>query len=241
MGRRGESELPIACPTCKTRETCEWCELDDSGLSTLNSAKVTNEYSPGQMIFYEGNPCLGIYCIQSGTVILRKTDKAGNTVILRMVQAGETLGYRAYFSGGAYGASAEVLSKARICFIDRHTVDALLDANPKIGQRFLSHIARELGSAEHERFQLATLSVRPRLAQLLLSLKERYAQVDDEGNLIWDLPYSRRELAEHLGARPETVARTIKKLESDDVAQFQGRTVRVKDLDLLLDEVELLV
>lgn len=207
----------------------------------LSAAKIANEYSPGQMIFYEGNPCLGIYCIQAGTVILRKTDRAGNTVILRMVQAGETLGYRAYFSGSPYSASAEVLSEARVCFIDQKTVDRLLNRNPRIGQRFLSHIARELGTAEHEKFQLATLSVRPRLAQLLLTLKERYASVDDEGNLIWDLPYSRRELAEHLGARPETVARTIKKLETDSVAEFHGRTVRVRDLDLLLDEVELVV
>ncbi|MEM6533874.1 MAG: Crp/Fnr family transcriptional regulator [Myxococcota bacterium] len=233
--------VPISCPTCKTRTTCEWCELDDDGLSLLDSSKVTNIYRPGQMIFYEGNPCLGVYCIQEGTIALRKTNRNGSSVILRVVEAGATLGYRAYFAGSEYHASAEVLSAARVCFIDRDTLSVLLGGNPRVGMRFLSHLATDLGQAEGERFQLATLSVRPRLAQLLLSLKERHATVDDNGNIVFDLPFSRRELAEHLGARPETVARTIKKMHNDSVAQFDGRRVHVSDLDRLLDEVDFAV
>ncbi|MEO1173682.1 MAG: Crp/Fnr family transcriptional regulator [Myxococcota bacterium] len=231
--------IPVSCPTCKTRQTCEWCELDAASLELLDRSKVTNIYQPRQMIFYEGNPCLGVYCVQEGTVALKKTSRSGDAIILRVIEAGATLGYRAFFAGTPYHASAEALSPSRICFVDRSTLSALLKSNPRVGMRFLNHLAHDLGQAEGERFQLATLSVRPRLAQLLLSLKEHHASVDGQGNLVFDLPFSRRELAEHLGARPETVARTIKKMQNDSVATFDGRQVRVEDLDRLLDEVDL--
>ncbi|MEM6730359.1 MAG: hypothetical protein AAF658_02315, partial [Myxococcota bacterium] len=65
---------PISCPTCPTRSTCEWCDLGSDDLRELDRAKVTNVYTPHQVIFYEGNPCLGIYCIESGTIALRKSD-----------------------------------------------------------------------------------------------------------------------------------------------------------------------
>ncbi|MEM6733883.1 MAG: Crp/Fnr family transcriptional regulator, partial [Myxococcota bacterium] len=168
-------------------------------------------------------------------------DESGNTVILSMAEPGDTLGYRAFFADEAYRASAEALTDARVCFIDRETVRALLERNPKVGQRFLGHIARDVIQSEDQRFLMSTQKVRPRLAHLLLALRDRHASVDDSGRLEFELPYSRQDLAAHLGARPETIARTIKRMDDDGVAQFSGRRVVVDDLDRLLDEVELAV
>lgn len=61
----------------------------------------------------------------------------------------------------------------------------------------------------------------------------------DDGSMRLELPLSRRDMGELLGMRPETVARAIRALESSDVATFTGRTVVIRDLDALFDEVEL--
>ncbi|MEO1480688.1 MAG: Crp/Fnr family transcriptional regulator [Myxococcota bacterium] len=231
-------QVPVSCFTCDNRQDSEWCALKNDELDLLDSVKAANVYQPGQVVFYQGNPCLGIFCVEEGTVALRKTDANGNNVITRLVQAGETLGYRAFFADGPYAASAEAVTAARVCFIDRDAVGNLLARNPTIGQQFLRHMARDLEESDSEQLNLATLDVRTRLSHLLLSLKDRFSEVDEEGNIVLQLPISRQDMASMLGTRPETVARTIKGLESDGVAQFNGRTVTVNDLDLLLDEVE---
>ena len=79
-------------------------------LRRLNGATACNTYRTGQTVLYQGNPCLGIYCIMEGTVALRKTDVAGNSTILRLAKAGQTVGYRAFFARSPYQASAEAIT-----------------------------------------------------------------------------------------------------------------------------------
>ncbi|MCB1153632.1 winged helix-turn-helix domain-containing protein, partial [bacterium] len=61
---------------------------------------------------------------------------------------------------------------------------------------------------------------------------------DEDGNILIELPMSRQDIADMVGARPETIARTIRSLQDDGVATFKGREVMVPDLDALLDELE---
>jgi CRP/FNR family transcriptional regulator len=227
-----------SCLTCGGLPNSEWGVLAESDLRVLDQARIMNTYSPGQVIFYQGNPCLGIHCIESGDVALRKRDEHGNSVIVRLAHAGQTLGYRAFFSGEPYTASGEALTECRICFIDRDAVRAVLDHDHRLGLRFLQRATEELREAEEARLAAASLPVRARFAHLLLALKDRHGTVDAEGVLTIDLPLSRQDIAASLGTRPETVARTVRALEEDGIATFEGRTVRVQDLDLLLDEME---
>lgn len=226
------------CFTCQNRERSEWCQLSRDELGLLDRAKTCNTYKPGRVIFYQGNPCVGIYCVEEGTVALRKTDADGNTMIVRLAMPGETLGYRAYFADEPYSCMAEARTTARICFIDRAALSKLLAMNPMLGHTFTQHIAKDLRRSEESRLRTTALSVRARLAHLLLALKERYAQVDSDGAIRIDLPLARQDIASMLGSRPETIARTIRSLEDDGVARFDRRHVVVDDLDCLLDEIE---
>lgn len=228
----------LSCFSCPARALGEWCALDGEDLALLNRVKVANLYTAGQHIFYQGNPSLGLYCVESGTVAIRKTDAGGESVLVRLVHPGETLGYRTYFSGGVYRASAEALTDARVCFIDRSTVQALLGRVPALAQRFLLRMADDLQQAEEARLHAVTLPVRSRLAHLLLMLKDRFGEVDEAGNLAIDLPLARQDIAAMVGSRPETIARAIKSLEQDGICSFAGRKVIVPDLDQLLNEIE---
>jgi hypothetical protein len=47
-------------------------------------------------------------------------------------------------------------------------------------------------------------------------------------------------MAAMVGTRPETISRTIRKMEQDGAADFDGRTVRIADPGRLLDDLSLL-
>lgn len=225
-----------SCLNCEHRAE-EWCALGDD-LPFLNEAKTCNVYQAGQVIFYQGNPCLGLYCIEEGTIALRKGDVHGNEVIVRLAHRGETLGARTFFAQGEYSASAVALTTCRVCFIDRAMIEELIGRNPNVSQVFLRNISRKLHDAEEDKLHFATLPVRARLAHLLLELKENYGKMGDDGVLHINLPLSRQDVASMIATRPETLSRTIRAMEKDNVAHFQKRTVKVPDLDALLDEVE---
>ncbi len=226
------------CFTCQWRDRSQWCVLDHEDIRVLNEVKAPSLYQPGKVIFSQGDPCSGVYCIENGTVAIRKTDEHGNSVLVRLSHAGEVIGYRDFFSGNGHSTSAEVVAPSNICFVKQGAVQDLLGRNPALGLRFMLRIAEDLNDAEETILQNASFPIRTRLAHLLLALKERYATVDDHGVMTIRLPLARQDIAAILGTRPETIARSISAFEADNVARFSGRNVIVYDLDLLLDEIE---
>ena len=231
------SSQRVTCMECAARCSTEWCALGDEEVRILNEFRVQNVYRPGQVIFFEGNPCLGLYCIESGVVAIRRTDAAGHMALVRLATAGHTLGYRTFFAGGHYHGTAEALTPARVCFVDRAAVQHLMRREPKLAYRFLQHLAQDLDRAEEDRLHASAMPLRARLAHLLLLLRDEFGTVDDKGRLRIDLPLSRQDMAAMLGARPETITRLVKSLEADGIVVFDGRTAWVDDLDDLLDEV----
>jgi len=235
MGRVRPS---ASCFTCQNRDRSAWCTLTDDEMKVLSGHKVGNTYAPGQVIFYEGNTCLGIHCIEDGSVALRKGDASGEAVVVGLRGSGDTLGYLAYFSGRGYSSTAVALTQSRICFIDRAVVRSLLQRNPSLGLGFLKKMAGQVADAERDHVRAMTLPLRARVAHLLLVLKDRSASVDDSGAIVIDLPLPRRDLAAMVGARPESLSRVLRDLEDAGVARFAPRQAVVPDLDALLDEVE---
>lgn len=228
------------CLTCDSRCHSEFRDLDDENLSLLHSMKVSNVYQPGQVIFYQGNPGLGLHCLQSGTVALRQRDPSGTPVLVRLAHTGTALGYRPIFSGNGYDATAEALTRCRVCFLDREGLARLMERDPRLAHRFLRRLALDLEASDEAHLRSASMSVRARVASLLLDLKDRFATVDEKGDLTIQLPLTRKDMASYVGTRPETIARTIRALDDDGVTRFKGASVVVPDLDALFDEVELI-
>lgn len=226
------------CFACQARDRSEWCVLGDDDLKILNHHKVCNVYEPGQVVFYEGNPSLGLHCVESGAIALKKSDGNGAAVVVRILGPGDTLGYTSYFSNRPHTATAEALDRSMVCFVERAAVRALLQNNPSLGIQFLGRVASRLADSEDEKVRALTLPLRARLAHLLLVFKDRSASVEDDGTLTIDLPLSRRDIASMVGARPESLSRVLRDLENDGVATFGRRKAIVPDLDLLIDEVE---
>jgi len=227
------------CFTCQTRGRTEWCVLSDDELEVVNEGKVRREYLPGEVIFYEGDDCRGVHCVERGMIGVRKTDAQGNEVLLRINHPGDTIGYRSFLAGDEHNNSAEAMEPSVLCFIEGSTVRSLLQMNPNLGIRFLRHAANDLNAAEEKVLQSATLPVRARFAHLLVVLKERYGVAGKNGELDLELPLSRQDMAAMIGIRPESMSRTIRSLEEDNIAQFSGRRVHIPSLQSLVDELEI--
>lgn len=227
------------CFTCQTRGRTEWCVLEDEELQLVDEGKTCREYLPGEVAFHEGDSCRGVHCIESGLIGIRKTNANGNEILLRLCHPGDTMGYRSFLAGDDHNNTAEALEPTVLCFIGGNTVRSLLLKNPSLGLRFLRHAAADLNAAEERVLQNTTLSVRARFAHLLLVFKDRYGVSGENGELDIELPLSRQDMAAMIGIRPESMSRTIRGFQEDDVARFSGRRVHVPNIADLVDELEM--
>lgn len=240
MGPDQEQSRQDLTPPClreRIRSNSEWNALTLDELDLFNRNVVCRTYPAGQMIFMQGDPCKGLYLVERGLVAVRKVDDEGQSAIVRLAYQGNTLGYRPFLAKGNHRASAEVIETANICFIDAKTMHGLLISNPQLGVKFLEHTARALGEAEERLFQIAALSVRTRIIHLLVLLRDRYGTTTSDGTLFVELPMTRRDLAEMIGARPESVSRALRDIQKEGLLDMSGRTVRVNQVDRLIDEL----
>ena len=238
MNDGDKSVTSVNCFTCQARGRTEWCVLTDEELALVDQGKVSRQYLPGEAIFHEGDECRGVHCIESGLIGIRKMDVGGNEILLRLSHPGDTMGYRSFLAGNDHNNSAEALEPSVICLVSGGTVRSLLEKNPTLGLRFLKHAARDLDDAEEKVLQSTTLPVRARFAHLLLVLKERYGVAGEDGALVLELPLSRQDMAAMIGIRPESMSRTIRSFEEDDIAHFSGRRVHVARIEDLIRELE---
>ncbi len=215
----------------------EWEALTADDIDLFNRKVVCREYKAGSVVFGQGDRCKGLYLVERGLVAVRKIDGMGQSAIVRLAPQGHSLGYRPLLAKENHRATAEVINDAQICFVDASTMNRLLLNNPKLGARFLELTAQTLGGAEARLFQVAALSVRTRIVHILILLREHYGKTTRDGTIFLDLPMSRRDLADMIGARPESVSRNMRDLMNDGLISLSGRTVRINRLELLVEEL----
>ena len=215
----------------------ELSALTGEDILLLNSRITSRVYQVGETIFMQEDDCKGLYFIEQGLVAVRKVDSEGRTAVVRLAFKGDTLGYRPMLARENHRASADIIKKSTVCFLDTQTILEILHGNPDLGMKFLERTAKALGEVEERFFEVAALNVRIRLVHLLLLLNDRFGRISDDGMLILELPLSRRDMASMIGAQPESVSRTIHDLQKEGLANFSGRNVHVPVYDRLVDEL----
>lgn len=228
----------LDCQRCSSRLLGVLCNLDTKGIEECSQHKTTNQYKKGQVIFYEGNQAYGIYCVFAGRVKLYKTGVDGKQQIVRIAGPGDLLGYRSLFAGEPYHATGEALEEATICCIDKDAFFPMLSKNPQLSLGIIKKLAKELREAEDMATSIAHRSVRERMAELLLLLKETYGKEGKKGICI-DLHLSREEMGEMIGITQETAIRLLSEFKKDGLIEVQDREITILNPNALLKTARL--
>lgn len=214
-----------ACETCQSRIKSVFCHLDEDNLKDLSIHKTCSIIPKGQTIFWEGNKAHGMYCINIGVVKLSILGVDGKEQIVRMVKAGDILGYRALITGEEYTSSAVAMEDTTVCHIPRENFIKLLEENSELSMGVMKLLSKELDSAEKTISSLAQKQVRERVAETLLMLKEFYGTEEDGFTI--QVPVSRYDIASIVGTARETATRLLSELKHEKVIDFDAKKIKI--------------
>lgn len=186
---------------------------------------------PGRSLYTQGEACKGAYWLLSGIVGLRRSDAQGNSAMLRLVRAGDVLGYRALLENCSYYNTAEALTSCRVLFVPATRLNSLIERNALLRQRFLQMALREIADVEAKCAALLTEGLKSRFLQLVMMFYEEAGA--ERGERVFDLPLQRKDIAALLGATPESISRLINRLGGEGRLVFEGRRVVVPCMDRL--------
>ncbi|ASZ10299.1 Crp/Fnr family transcriptional regulator [Chitinophaga pendula] len=220
------------CQQCKDRISSVFCKAENGNLEEIEAAKVCALYKKGQIIFHEGAYPFGIYCINSGKIKLSHSGDDGREQIIRLVKAGDIVGYKALLSGERYTATAIALEDASVCFIPKDLFMSILQKDASLSFEMMRILSSELRKAELRITHLAQKPVRERLAETLLFIKETYGLEEDEQTL--NVRLSREEIANLVGTATESAIRLLSEFKKDGIIELQGKKIRLLNYDELI-------
>ncbi len=193
-----------------------FAELSEKELQFLAAHAVVRRYAANEQIFSEGDPCEGLYVIETGTVRIFKTSPSGREQVLALETAGNSVAELPVFDGGNYPASTAAVGDATLLFIRRADFQALCLQHPEVALKVLRVVGRRLRTLVGIIEELSFTTVRHRLAALLLRLAKRRGKPVARGVEL-TLTASHQEIAAHIGTVRELVSRNLGRLQAEGI------------------------
>ncbi len=205
-------------------------DLDERTQDLLAGLARTRKFESGQEIFAEGDTGTGFHVVAAGRVKVYKLSPGGREQILHVWGPGEPFGEVAVFEGGAFPAHASALEPTRTLFFPRAGLVELIRAEPEFALRWLAVLSRRLRRFAVQVEALTLREVPERLAAWLLLLDEEQG---GHGEVTLDL--AKNQLANLLGATPETFSRVLARLAKEGLVETRGRALTILDAEALAD------
>ncbi len=198
-----------------------------SELEKLSEDRQTLTYKKKQIIFREGDTPNKLYFISKGKVKLYKMNDDGKELITGLFNHGEFFGFQALLEGNNYEEWATALEDTELCIIPKEDFLSLLFSNREVSRQFIKMLSNNLADKEDQLLKLAYDTVKKRIAEALLLLKEKYHDKESEED--FSINFSRDDLSKIAGTAKETTIRALSELKEEKLIDIRGRNIVLTD------------
>jgi CRP-like cAMP-binding protein len=229
------NSFPPLCSSCDSKGCFIRQFVSNEWKENIAAHKSVRFYAQGQKIFREGDPVLGIYFIYRGKVKVYNTGPEGRSQVVRLAGSGSVLGHRGFGENMLYPISATALEDSMICFIRQQDFLAALEHNPTFTINLMMFYAAELRGAEYKLRALSQMTVRQKLADALLSVRDTYGTRRFKDKKALAVQLTRQEYADIVGSSIEEVIRTFSYFRKEGFIEMDGRSIVIIDEEALTD------
>ena len=202
--------------------------LSQAELKQLAERTVRKQFSAGELLFDEGEPCKGLHIIARGRVRIFKASASGREQVLAVNVPGESVAELPVFDGGPYPASAIALEDSEIAFVSRKDFQAYCMEHPQVALKVLETVGARLRRLVGIIEELSFTTIRQRLVAALLRLAQSNGKKTERGIEVL-LPGSHQELANELGTVRELISRNLMRLQAEGLVEVDAREIVIKD------------
>lgn len=222
-----EKKKPCICVDCEFREVV-FKFLDDSSIDEMCNHKEEQFFHKGEVINHEGEKINTFKYLKSGLVKLYRRTPTGEEQVITITRPFEFVSNMSIFSEERYQYSVSAVEDSVVCMVKLEFIKDLFLKNGAFAMGLLTKI-----SLINDKIISQTLDIRQknlvgRVAYVLLYFtKEIYK------SRVFDLPVSRKEIADYIGMSTANVIRTLSDFKKEGIIRVFGKTIEVVDLEKL--------
>lgn len=194
--------------------------LTNARLKKIANHCQLQEFPKSRIIFGRNDISHGFHILVKGQLKLAVTSQHGAEKVIDIISSGDSFAETTLFIKDEFPVCIETTTDAQILKIPKEIIINLLDNDALIAQKMLKKISIHNHQLINNIGKLSLQSCTQRFIEYLLQISMDFSCTK---NL--QLPASRRILASLLNVTPETLSRTINKLETASLIKVKGKNV----------------
>lgn len=207
-------------------------ELYPEQIKRVSSISKSAAWNKNEVLFNDGDIYKGFYILLKGTVKVFKYNIHGKESVLHIVKPLAAFADVPLFEGGNYPATAQTLDKCSILFIPKDSFLSMIKEDPEISLKMISGFAKRLKEMSNKFEDFTSKEVVNRLAEFLIK-EIKNSDMDKLAKPIIKLSVPKKTIAAYLGTITETLSRTLKKLQDEQIIIVKGKTIIINDYSRL--------
>ncbi|WP_440999299.1 Crp/Fnr family transcriptional regulator [Fodinibius sp. SL11] len=209
-------------------------DLEKEELTAINQQFSAAHHQAEETIYHQDERATMLRVVVHGAVKLVRHTMDGKDVLLDMLQPGEYFGNLSNTGRAIYSETARAQTDVCILSIRMSDFRSLLNDYPKVAVAVLDITADRLQSSQEKIRHLTTLTVKKRIAHILVMLSEKFGEQSTYG-LLLQLPLSRKDLADMAGTSSETASRIMSDFQDHDIIKTGRQWVAISNMNRLAD------
>lgn len=215
------------CASCDFRDVV-FSYLDDPSIEELCDNKEEQFYRKGEVINHEGEKIKNFKYLKSGLVKLYRRTTTGDEQVITITRPFEFVSNMSIFSEEKYQYSVSALEDCVVCMINLDFIKDLFHKNGGFAMVLLTKVSMINDKIINQTLDIRQKNLVGRVAFVLL-----YFTNDIFNSRVFDLPVSRKEIADYIGMSTANVIRTLSDFKKEGIIRVFGKTIEVVDLQKL--------
>ena len=201
--------------------------VSETFLEALASQTQLYRFDAGETLFWEGDPCLGLYILQQGSVKLYKLSPQGRELIITVFEDDASFNEVPVFDLLDNPVNVGAVLDTQVWLIDAESLRQVVVNHPEAAQKIIINLSQNLRMLVKKVAEMTFYPVTARLARLLHDLPPEHLSGTDR--------LTQDDLASRVGTVREVVARSLKELENRGAIEIERGKIKILDKDKLPD------
>jgi CRP/FNR family transcriptional regulator len=215
---------------------CEKCELKSAFFQSFKEAELVvfcnqkeeRSFSKGEIIIHEGEEIRDFIYLKKGLIKLYRSSGSGKDQIITIAEPFDFVSLLSVFSDTHYKYSVSALEDSVTCCLRLSDVKEYALQNGLFSFNLIEKMSMTSDKIIIESLEIRNRHLRGKVAYILLKFGMHIYN-----SLIFELPVSRREIAEYIGMTTENVIRTLSEFRKDKLIRINGKEIEIIDPDTL--------
>ena len=211
------------CENCQLRSLF-FSNVKDDELVNMCNIKEETQYSKGETIINEGDPIKEFLYMKEGLVKLSKATEEGKDQIISFSKPFDFVSLLSVFSSAKYKYSVSAIEDTTVCTLELAIVKKYAQENAMFAMDLMASISEATDKILLDNLAIKRKHLKGRIAHVLLYFSDYIYRKDE-----FELPISRREIAEYIGMTTENVIRTLSEFRKDNIIKIFGKDILIVD------------